>query len=298
MNTINITLKEYHNLQPFNIEKSNSNIEGNFFLYKNELLKSFISSKILRDSFTQDKYINLLTIKKYENILKRMEELLLPSSLITIENNFIGYTMPLLTNSKSLKTILQDPNVDFKIKIELLTKIGKLLEKLEQTSKGKFHIGDLHEDNILLTKDHQIKIIDIDSMSLNNGIYFPSKYIVESLVLEDFPNKYKIIKQKHHITKVHYDKNTDLYCYIIIILNTLANFKMHRLLESEFFDYIDYLETINLPYEFLDCISKIYSTSENTNPYSLLETLPIDTLHKTNHLAYTKVTGKPIIYLK
>lgn len=295
MNTINLTFEKYQNLQPFNI--NTRHIEGSFYIYNNELLKSFINSQTWIDNFTNDKHINLLTLEKQEKTLKQIEELLLPTNIITLNNNFIGYTMPLLTNSKSYNQILQNSKIDFQTKIELLIKLGKILEKLEKITNDKVHIGDLHESNILLTNDYQTKIIDIDSLSLNNGIYFPSKYIVESLILEDFSEKYKIFKKNERIEKVRYTKNTDIYCYIIIILNTLANFKMHRLLETEFFDYIDYLETIGLPYKFLNTISKIYSTGENINPYPLLETLPLEKLSEANHLVYTKKTGKPIIYI-
>ena len=59
--------------------------------------------------------------------------------------------------------------------------------------------------------------------------------------------------------------DTDLYCYIIMVLNFLSNIDFHKLSVEEANKYFEYLSNIGLNKELLDNISKIYSEDKNVN---------------------------------
>lgn len=69
------------------------------------------------------------------------------------------------------------------------------------------------------------------------------------------------------------NKDTDLYCYIITVLNTLFGRETHRLPLETFYDYLEYLRRIGVSTELIDIISDIYSNKHNTNPRDLLDGL-------------------------
>ena len=63
----------------------------------------------------------------------------------------------------------------------------------------------------------------------------------------------------------------------MMILNFIGNFNINSLSESQFYDYIMYLEDLGFNYELIDCFSKIYSkTYNNFNPKDLIESIPKD----------------------
>ena len=69
------------------------------------------------------------------------------------------------------------------------------------------------------------------------------------------------------------NKDTDLYCYNIMVLNTLFQGDILRLTIDEFYDYLNYLESINIDKELLSLISKLYTEDSNYNIYEYLDTI-------------------------
>ena len=70
------------------------------------------------------------------------------------------------------------------------------------------------------------------------------------------------------------DLNSDLYCYNIMILNYLYQDNITKLDISEFYEYLNYLISINFPYELVDAFNKLFENTDNINPYELLDLIP------------------------
>ena len=90
--------------------------------------------------------------------------------------------------------------------------------------------------------------------------------------ISDLPGKYKLSNFRCSGDIIP-NKDTDLYCYIITVLNTLSGRETHRLPLETFYDYLEYLRKIGVSTELIDIISDIYSNKHNTNPRDLLDGL-------------------------
>ena len=67
------------------------------------------------------------------------------------------------------------------------------------------------------------------------------------------------------------DENTDLYCYIIIILNFLRGSNINNYTLEEFYNFLNYMESIGVSRELLQSFYKILTNTENDNPYLMLD---------------------------
>ena len=102
---------------------------------------------------------------------------------------------------------------------------------------------------------------------------FCSKYLSRmNPSISDLPGKYKLSNFRCSGDIIP-NKDTDLYCYIITVLNTLFGRETHRLPLETFYDYLEYLRRIGVSTELIDIISDIYSNKSNTNPKELLDGL-------------------------
>ena len=72
------------------------------------------------------------------------------------------------------------------------------------------------------------------------------------------------------------DQNSDLYCYNVMILNYLYQDNITRLSIREFYEYLNYLNSIGMPLELLDSFNKLFDLSDNVNPYEILDMIPSD----------------------
>ena len=118
-----------------------------------------------------------------------------------------------------------------------------------------------------------LRVIDLDSCKIAGNMPFCSKYLSRmNPSISDLPGKYKLSNFRCSGDIIP-NKDTDLYCYIITVLNTLFGRETHRLPLETFYDYLEYLRRIGVSTELIDIISDIYSNKHNTNPRDLLDGL-------------------------
>ena len=235
------------------------------------------------------KLLNINTLLDYKSELEAIKELILPEELVVVSGNIIGFTMKYIKNNINLQTFLNDFNNSLEDKIKYIKEIGRLLDKIEKIEKFPYqlHLGDLHEANFIIDEKGELKAIDTDSYYISNNRPFPSKYLYLCPHLSNFPHKY--IPYDKDLTLPN--KNSDIFCYIIIILNTLANTNMYEIPINEFYNYLNYLESLETPKSFLYAVEKIYNGGENENPLPYIDELPIKKLYMANKLVYKKRTG-------
>lgn len=298
MNAVTITKKQYAALNLLDIGTA-QNTEGKIYvLDKGNILEhgkwhQCDGSLLLKELDTKNgasmaaklKNVSILSDKKDEIA---MNELVVPNNIAVNNNEVIGFTMPYIKNARTLTETLKDKNVPSCKKIRYLKKIGKTLKKLDALKKKgiiNLTIGDLHEDNILVTNDEKIKFIDLDSVYLDGNYFHGGRYLYNpELTMVD---KYKYTPYGTACQ----DKNTDIYCYIMIILNMISQGRMDYINIPEYMEYMKYLRDLGFGKELINSFKKIYLETENTNPEEYLGEIPESNLEEASYKTFCKKRG-------
>lgn len=279
--------KELKLLQKYNLNKKIENTESKLYIieekekwkhYK-ELLKVFKNN--------DEQYLNnkIMTIKFLLNLKDElgMKELVLPTKLVLIENEFKAFTMPFIEKNTNISLILNSLKTLPEDKIFFLKEIGKILQKTEENricNAYDFHIGDIHEGNFIYDNENNyIKSIDLDSCKIGDNFSSNSKFLTFNDKLWDFPTKYPLDENDRHIS----NKNTTILSYVYIILNTISNEYFPDLSTHEFYNYLNYLLSIGFDKRLTDLFANIYSTKDNYFDMELMKTIAPKLLEKTNY---------------
>lgn len=312
MQTINISKKRFESLKKYQIPNYVYNTEGTIYELpiKNKwetqikLLKRLYLTNGLVFGNKLQTINSLIDNKNKINI----EEIVFPEKIAIVDSQIVGFTMPLI-ESINLKQALMS-NIPNETKIAYLKQIGEILEKMrlvrEYTEISEFFINDLHESNFIVDKEGTVKAIDIDSCKINGNQAFNSKYLSSKSFINEIckyqknncqePSKYKTYtKEKYAYNQGLFipDENTDIYCYIMIILNYLYGEDISKFSLQEFYEYLEYLKTIGISLELISYFEKIASNSQNENPYELLDNL-IPYIERSNHKVYKCIKRKAI----
>ena len=139
------------------------------------------------------------------------------------------------------------------------------------TSIQDFYIGDIHEENIMVDKNGNVRIIDLDSCKILNNLASPTRYL-QSL------KRKNIINQKYTIDSINPDiitpsEQTDYYCFIILLLNTLYQGNITQLEINEYYKYIEFLQNIGINKELIEQFNNLYNNKPNNNIDYLLDSI-------------------------
>ena len=142
----------------------------------------------------------------------------------------------------------------------------------ENTDLRHFYLNDLHESNFMVNFDTKdLCVIDLDSCKISNNFCFPSRYLTKNGLLNNV-SKYNIDNYRHG-SYVLANKDSDMYCYIILILNYLFGENINNISLNTFYDYLNYLEFVGIEEGLINCFRRIVSYGENVNPSEYLSTL-------------------------
>lgn len=244
--------------------------ESTIYYYKKD---SNMNSILIKKLFiTNIKRVNrkIDTLKVVKNSeLSTYKELVLPEDIIVVGGIKSGFTIPEVVNSTNLHLFLKNREINNRVKIDILKKIGELLRKV-QCQKQEFYFGDLQEYNFLVGNDGEVSVIDLDSSSVNRKKPLETKYIILDKKTHSI-SKYKV----NRATRSYPSINNDNYCYNTMVLNFLAGEKIHRLDFEEYFDYIDYLYDVGIiPSEMRDVFINHYSDKKNESIVDYLDLVP------------------------
>lgn len=286
MEDINLSKLELSNLEKLSTNSTNS--EGIFYFYNTSNEKKLI--KIIRDfynRYTQIGLKNIKILKEYNGIISlEFPEFVLPEALVYIENQFRGYIMQYI-NGITLSDYLNNPNIPLEEKLHTLKEIGKLLDKLSNFKKIPYNIvlGDFHENNIIITDDYQIRIIDLNGMCLNPEDIPNCKYL--NIAVDELRHKgpkYEV----NILGEVTPNNDTDIFCYGMILMNFISQCEFAKLPYYEIKRYLNHLKLIGFSIEFIDCIEKLYSSNKNENPYPYIESISKEMLEKASIKSYRR----------
>lgn len=288
MDVISISKRKYEGLQK--IDLSDINTEGVIYKFpylgKQKLLKKlYIEEGIALAS----KMFTIEMLNSNQDILPKY--FVIPESLVTVEKKVVGFSLPYI-NGITLKTILNNNTFSLEDQIKYLKEVGNILNKMakirESTELRHFYLNDLHESNLMLDYNTgKLCIIDLDSCKISSSFCFPSRYLTKNALLNSV-SKYKIDDYKHG-SYVMANKDSDLYCYIIMILNYLFGDNINSISLNTFYDYLNYLEFVGIDENLLGCFRRIVSYGENINPSEYLNKLNSEQVCRAKKLVYENV---------
>lgn len=286
MEDIKLSKTEISSLEKIPINCTNS--EGIFYFYDTENGKKLI--KIIRDfynRYTQIGLKNVKILKEYNEILSiAFPEFVLPEALVYIEDELRGYIMQYITGI-TLSDYLKKTDIPLEKKLAILKDMGKILEKIFSFNKIPYNIilGDLHENNIIINNNGQIRIIDL------NGIYLIPKEIPNCKYLRMAVDELRYKKPKYEVNilgEVTPNKDTDIFCYGMMIMNFISQSEFGKLPFYKIKRYLNYLKTIGFPTEFVNCIANLYSSDKNVNPYPYIESITEEMIENASMKTYCK----------
>lgn len=255
------------------IQHNNFNSNSELFIYDNKILKIYMENHSLN-------HYNIEVVKKIlnkQNDLSIVKELILPIELINYNNKIVGFSM-IYANGLTLHDIIKNNIISLENTKIIFKKIIKIIEQFKKLPFD-FYLGDLHEKNIILDKQLNIKIIDCDSFIIDNYKFVTNEGIRVGRYLNNyFDNK--------TIAKIGI--SGDYFCLYCVILNYLYKniikntnkplYYIERYVKSSKFkniaDRLNCIETFYLDDRDIDNIfesTKDYEIIENSESDKIIE---------------------------
>ena len=234
MNVISFSNSKFNKLNLLDLDKSVFNTEAQIYnySYKN-------NAKVLKKLYNTESGVfanKLYTVEKLDEAREMLpSSFCIPDNLVVVGGRIIGFTLPKV-DGENLNLLLANKKIDLKDKIYYLKKVGEVLQQMDYLRKNpqlkNFYLNDLHDSNIMVNPvNGDISIIDLDSAKIGKDTFFGARFLSPKALLNNTRGKYNIIDQEqnsylHSSAYVDADRNTDLYCYTIMILNFL--YKKHN----------------------------------------------------------------------
>lgn len=279
MKVIDISSRKVDKLPLLQLSNKVVNTEGKLYIYDHkdkwshlkELLKIYYNQM---DTYMVNKLYVLSELMANREFLE-MPELVLPSSLVAVDGELSGFSMPFIQDNVNLSLFLNNENVNLEQKIKYLKEIYKILDKVLNIKEleGKFFLGDIHEANFILDLDSQtVKAIDLDSSYINGSRIPVSKYLCANFELDKLNNKYK--QEDGEIVP---SKNTTILCFIYMLLNALSNdSRSYRWDTENYYAYLGHLSHLKISKDLLCTLENIY-VNNSTNEFDIELLDSIDT---------------------
>ena len=241
-------------------------------------VKNGIMYKKMNLSYGQfDNKLNTINFLIDNKNIINIEELVLPSGIAYLDRNSgIIVIKEKFIDNINFRYVLTSNLYSFSEKIEYFKQIGLILDKMKNirnnTSIKDFYLCDLYTDNFILnTGTNRINVIDMDSCKINGNNSCSSYYLFENNVI-DSVKKYKK-KELSWFTEYEINENTDILCYIIMLISFISGCDINKVDIKEFYNYMDYLVNFGLSNQLVSILARIYSNDDNVNPYLLLDEL-------------------------
>ena len=282
MEIISITKQQFDTLEKYPLPKDLFVAESSMYIFplttkEKQNTKLFKKFNITSGIFFQNKLESIKSLMDFKDIIG-IEEIVFPEAFVLLDNKVVGYIMELVP-SITLEQALSQEEISIERKIKYFYQIGVILEKMDyvrnNTRLTDFYLNDVHENNFIIDiASDTVKVVDIDSSQINKSktLTIGSKYLQSNAIISN-TNKYQQDESFVYGCSIIPNKDTDLYCYIIMILNFLYGGGIEELSQEEIYDYLDYLVKIGIDLKLVNIFKKILSNEPNDNPYKLLETL-------------------------
>lgn len=280
MDIINMSSKQITS----NITLDSYNTSG-YLKIVNYFNRKMVLKKI--DPIRCDEVISkVLFLNRYKNLMP--SNFVIPEFLVLLDNKDLYMAIDYI-NGNNLGDVLKDKNINIRDKKIYLSYIGNTLEEMrhmrENPLLSDFCLGDLHEDNFIVS-NKKLYTIDLDDAKIDSISPIASYLQVGSLFSYLHTDKYIIEDYNPYFVKYEVNYNTDLYCYIMIILNFLYGDNVNNMDIEEFYCYLDYLDRLGIDGSLLKCFNSIYSDFDNINPMNYINSLTSNQIYRARKIVY------------
>lgn len=280
MKTLELNMEEFNNLKPLHLIAGTLEKESDMYFYpgtKKEIIKVY--KNYLDKEYIEAKMLALDNLLSYTNELD-FPELLKPIGILKVEGNIMGPIYPKIQGYTS-RIYLNTFYDTMDIKIEILRKIGILLDKIAKTNpKYNAAFADVHVDNFIIngipldnvTNVNNIKITacDTDSMKILSSPGITGYYLYDSDKFGDY-EKYPLDNDGFVLANT----NTDIYCYSMMLLDLISKSEyVYSLNIDEYYRYLDFLDKLGFDGNLLNAFASLYDEDiDNINPLPYLDGL-------------------------
>lgn len=269
--------KDIRDIREFKVSDGVSHVESKLYTGRKDdidVLIKLLNFYSVRDDndICMDRMYVINELYDNKNIIG-IEELVMPIERARIYNDNIACIYPYVP-SYNFKNVINDSGVSVRDKINYLKQIGEILDKMDKVRRrgeiSTFYLGDVHESNFIINKNtNRVNVVDMDSSKINFSSDNSSKYLYlcDSIYGID---KYKV-REHFGVSVCKIDKNTDIFCYIIIILNYILGIDMCSLDIKDYNICMEYLKDMGVSNSLVDILYRVYTSYDNINPYMLLD---------------------------
>lgn len=280
MDIINMSSKQITS----NITLDSYNTSG-YLKIVNYFNRKMVIKKI--DPIRCDEVISkILFLNRYKNLMP--SNFVIPEFLVLLDNKDLYMAIDYI-NGNNLGDVLKDKNINIRDKKIYLSYIGNTLEEMrhmrENPLLSDFCLGDLHEDNFIVS-NKKLYTIDLDDIKIDSISPIVSYLQVGSLFSYLHTDKYIIEDYNPYFVKYKVDYNTDMYCYIMVILNFLYGDNVNNMNINDFYCYLDYLYKIGIDSSLLECFNSISSSDDNINPMNYIDSLTSNQFYRAKKIVY------------
>ncbi len=280
MDIINMSSKQITS----NITLDSYNTSG-YLKIVNYFNRKMVLKKI--DPIRCDEVISkVLFLNRYKNLMP--SNFIIPEFLVLLDNKDLYMAIDYI-NGNNLGDVLKDKNINIRDKKIYLFYIGNTLEEMrhmrENPLLSDFCLGDLHEDNFIVS-NKKLYTIDLDDAKIDSISPIASYLQMGTLFSKFETYKYKIIEESPYFVKYEVNYNTDMYCYIMVILNFLYGDNVNNMNINDFYCYLDYLYKIGIDSSLLECFNSISSSDDNINPMNYIDSLTSNQIYRAKKIVY------------
>lgn len=263
------------------ISSSCYNTSGNLFV------ASYLGNyMVLKKVQSQNEINKIELLDKYRDVMP--SNFVIPCFLVCLDNKDLYFAMEYVKGN-NFSDILSNTCVSLCDKKGYLTSIGGILDGMKDircnTPLKDFYLGDLHEDNFMVSND-RLYTIDLDGIRVNSLSPIASYLQVGTLFSSVSTDKYKVEDNSASFVRYLVDENTDLYCYTMIILNFLYGDNVNNMGIGEYYDYLNYLDDIGINKSLLYCFDRVVSDGDNINPMNYIDSLSYKDVGKSRKIVY------------
>lgn len=288
MNVISVSAGKFKNLVPLDL--TDINTEGVIYKFpyagKKKLLKHlYMNGGII----LARKLYNIELLDSNSSVLPN--NFVIPESFVSVSHKIVGLMLPYI-NGVSLKNYLSSDDFSVDDKIMYLKKVGDILDRMVKirnyTELKHFYLNDMHESNFMVNFDsNDLSVVDLDSCKVNPSFSFPARYLSKT-GLHNYISKYVVDDYKNG-SYILPNRETDLYCYVIMVLNYLYGDNINNISLTDFYSYLNYLKYIGVDEDLVNCFYRIVSYGDNINPSSFLDSLNSEQICRAKKNVYEMV---------
>lgn len=292
MKTISLSKKIFDSLPYLELGEDVCNWESDIFDYTYKGKPKVL--KVLHENFGRQFANKLYTVEMLNANKEYLpDSFVMPDYLVSVRNETIGFTVPKI-DGITFACILANPQIDIKDKIDYLRKIGGVLVQLSKIREytdnddiKNFYINDIHSSNFMVNpRNREIYVIDLDSCKIAQNEAVISLYMTRDSLINTNPNKYEVNKNRLSSGYIIPSEETDLYCYIMMIISFLYGKNVSKLSIVDYYEYLNYLVSIGMDQKLVDIFFNVLSDKPNENPLNLLETITDEQAKKAKALVY------------